>query len=224
MGAEPRAFLFDLDGTLIDSEPMWAEALDRSLQERDIVLGKSELDALVYGRSWLDIYDDLTRRFPGRCGTREVLEGRIDVHFDELKWAGDVRIESSIELLKRLAIDHPVAVVSGSGRRMVGEWLKELGLGEKLQFFLGCEDYPAGKPDPACYRAAAARLGVDPSACVVFEDSRAGVLAAKAAGMTCIALARPGKRGQDLSAADRILTDLSRYAPPFPAEDRRSSP
>lgn len=116
-------------------------------------------------------------------------------------------------LLIQLAQRLPVAIVSGSSRQMVGEWIEELQIGAQVDFFLGCEDYPAGKPDPSCYRIAAKRLGIPPRDCLVFEDSSAGVKAAKAAGMHCVALRRQAARQQDLSAADRIVTDLAELNP-----------
>jgi sugar-phosphatase len=211
-----RAYLFDLDGTLVDSEPLWVQAVASSLREREIVLSAVQLDALVYGRSWWDIYADLVRDFPDRCGTRDEIEARIEVHFAGLRQGTGMGIEGSISLLRRLSRHWPVAVVSGSGRRMVSAFIGELGLSAAVQFFLGCEDYPIGKPDPACYLLAAERLGIEPAACVVFEDSRAGVLAAKAAGMRCVGLAIPGKSTQDLSAADCVLADLAGYEPESP--------
>lgn len=60
---------------------------------------------------------------------------------------------------------HAVAIVSGAGRKMVGEWGEELGLQPHLRFYLGCGDYPVGKPDPACYLTAAARVDLPPAWC-----------------------------------------------------------
>lgn len=208
MGWPPQACFFDLDGTLVDSEPMWVSALGLSLAEVSCRIGEDEIEQLVYGRSWLDIHADLCGRFPDRCEDRSGLEERIEHHFKSLKRRGNARIDTSIRLLIRLAREWPVAIVSGSGRRMVDQWVEDLGLRPHLRFFLGCEDYPVGKPDPACYLLAAARLGVPPASCLVFEDSKAGVGAAKRAGMSCIALQRSNVAAQDLSAADRIVRDL----------------
>lgn len=208
-----KAFLFDLDGTLVDSEPMWADALRSALEDIDCHLGKEDTDELVYGHSWLDIHSDLCRLFPGQCDDRANIEAKIDSHFSALKQAGDVSLPSSLDMLIELARDLPVAIVSGSSRGMVGEWISDLDIDSHVHFFLGCEDYPAGKPDPSCYEMAAERLGLDPEVCLVFEDSAAGVNAAKAAGMYCVALNRKGSRQQDLSAADCVVSDLSEIDP-----------
>lgn len=208
-----KAFLFDLDGTLVDTEPLWCMALRSSLNEMDCHLGEEETDELVYGRSWLDIYADLLQRFPDKCSDRIALETRIDHHFGILKQAGDFALPSSLALLIRLAQDWPVAIVSGSSRHMVGEWIDELGLQPHIHFYLGCDDYPIGKPDPSCYLMAAEKLSVTPADCLVFEDSSAGANAAKAAGMHCVALRRQGAREQDLSAADCIVAGFDELDP-----------
>ena len=208
-----KAFFFDLDGTLVDSEPMWAQALHASLHEMGCLLDVQEVDELVYGRSWLDIHADLIRRFPQTCGDKAELEAKIARHFNMLKSGRSFVLESSRALLIRLAADRPVAIVSGSGRSMVAGWIEDLRLASHIAFYLGCEDYPVGKPDPGCYWMAAERLGIPSGTCCVFEDSTAGVSAAKAAGMYCVALRRDGARWQDLSAADRIVGDLAEIDP-----------
>jgi beta-phosphoglucomutase-like phosphatase (HAD superfamily) len=93
----------------------------------------------------------------------------------------------------------------------VGDAIDMMGIGARIRFFLGSEDYPYGKPDPGCFLLAARRLAVAPAACLVFEDSSAGVRAAIAAGMHCVALRRNRRHGQDLSGAHQVLTDLGDY-------------
>jgi sugar-phosphatase len=122
-----------------------------------------------------------------------------------------VTIPGSADLLKRLAATHPVCIVSGSIRHDIEHAIELMGVGELVAFYLGAEDYGPGKPDPACFLMAAAKLGCEPGECVVFEDSAAGLQAGKAAGMTCVALARPGAPAQDFAAADLVLEDLGHF-------------
>ncbi len=86
-----------------------------------------------------------------------------------------------------------------------------MNIGEVIAFYLGHEDYEPGKPHPACYLTAARKLGVAPERCVVFEDSDAGLCAAKDAGMYGVALSRSGRPGQAYSRADLILSDLAEF-------------
>lgn len=211
--SEVEAYLFDFDGTLADSEPLWAQAFDAYLREAGLDLNSQAINALVYGRSRDDILDDLLRDYPGRFGSREVMRAELFRRLAELRSRKDTRIDGSVQLLIRLAGHHPVAIVSGSDRDTVSAWCEDLGISGYLKFIIGCEDTPKGKPDPAGYLMAARRLGVAPSACVVFEDSRAGVLAARAAGMSCIGFAPEGRDPQDLSAADHVLSNLFDYEP-----------
>jgi beta-phosphoglucomutase-like phosphatase (HAD superfamily) len=87
-----------------------------------------------------------------------------------------------------------------------------------LAFCLGADDYPKGKPDPGCFLKAAEIFGVPPRECLVFEDSTAGVAAAKKAGMYCVGLKRPSAPDQDISAADEIYQDLADFRLPGVAE------
>ncbi len=210
---EIKAYLFDFDGTLADSEPLWARAFDDYLNDAGIALDKGELDALIYGRSRDDILKDLLRDYPQTFDSRETIQKEVFTRLAELRSRTETRIDGSVELLVRLAGRSPVAIVSGSDRATVAAWCEDLGITGHLQFIIGCEETPKGKPDPTGYLMAAERLGVEPGACVVFEDSRAGALAARAAGMTCIGFAPAGREAQDLSAADQVLEDLSSFVP-----------
>ena len=78
---------------------------------------------------------------------------------------------------------------------------------------VGSGEYERGKPAPDCFLLAARKLGAEPAECTVFEDSEAGVAAGKAAGMRVVALKLPDHPPQDLSAADLVLDDLSKFDP-----------
>ena len=208
-----KAFLFDMDGTLIDSELLWVEAMETVMGQLEFHVSRAESVELVYGRAWPDIYRKLKSRYPDLALSKDALQQRLATLFLSLRLTRDISIPSSITLLRKLAASLPVAVVSGSTRADVDDGIRLMGIGPCLRFSLACEDYAPGKPHPACYLKAAAKLGVEPADCVVFEDSEAGVKAAKAAGMYCVALQRPGMPAQDLSSADRILTDLAGFDP-----------
>jgi len=206
-----RAFLFDLDGTLVDTERLWVAAAEAVLRDAGHPITHEQAVALIYGRAWGDIRAELLRDYPDAFPTAAELERQMGLAFDRARGGTDIRIHGSIALLKRLAAEHPVAVVSGSSRRLIGEMLEFLGVDGLVQFYLGTEDVPRGKPDPAPFLLAAERLGVPPQDCVAFEDSRAGVLSAKAAGMRVVALQRPGAPPQDLAEADEVLTNLGDF-------------
>ena len=208
-----KAFIFDLDGTLIDSEVLWVDAMVAYLADRQCQCPRNEMMTIIFGRSWLDIYKEIIVRFPtvANISVRQMAAELRDYYLRQRANTDSILIPSSVELLKTLAKDYPVIVVSGSPHDDVAEAVKLMGAESSVRFVLGAEDYSPGKPSPAGFLAGAEQLGVAPEHCVVFEDSWAGVTAAKAAGMTCVALSRPTENPQDLSTADWVLNDLADF-------------
>lgn len=207
-----KAFIFDLDGTLLDSEILWVEAIEDFIRERDPTVTRDYATSIVYGRSWHDIYKDICGRLADLDMSILDMQVALRPYFDRLSQTRDIRILSSVELLRALSADFPVCIVSGSPRDEIRDGVALMGIGDRLIFYLGAEDYAPGKPDPACFLTAADRLGLPPVECLVFEDSAAGVLAAKRAGMACVGLAREGRPPQDLSCADLVLSDLAGFS------------
>ena len=210
----PEAFIFDLDGTLLDTELIWADAMCAFLADRHCHCQKETLLHIVFGRSWTDIYRDITDRFPTLANTpaHVMAEGLREYYLQLRSQGNNIIIHSSSALLKKLAERWPVIIVSGSPRIDVEEAVNLLDAARHVRFVLGAEDYSPGKPSPAGFLAGAKRLGIPPRKCLVFEDSHAGVTAAKAAGMWCVALDRSCAHPQDLTAADWVLKDLADFS------------
>jgi len=206
-----KAAIFDLDGTLTDSEVLWMTATEQYLNDAGHAIGHDEAMSIVYGRSWRDVYADIVERHPELDASIEEMEESLRVYMQPLRDGRDVVIAGSVALLKRLAQQMPVCIVSGSPRGDIEAAIDLMGLHDEVAFAIGAEDYGPGKPDPTCFTMAAQQLGIAPGHCVVFEDSTAGVRAAKAAGMRCVALARPGLPAQDVSAADVVVEDLAGF-------------
>ena len=119
-------------------------------------------------------------------------------------------IPGIVELLEELRRQRiAIGLASSSPRSFIEAVLAKFKIREYFACVVSGEEMPAGKPAPDIYLEAARQLHVPPEQCVVLEDSRNGVLAAKRAGMTCIGFANPASGGQDLSAADRIVHAIS---------------
>ena len=206
-------YCFDLDGTLLDTETLWVKAIEEFLHAAGHAISSDAAQALVYGHSWHDIHQEISSTYTDLQMPVTDMEHKIAPYYEALSSACDVRIPSSIELLKELADEAPICIVSGSSRATIERAIETMGITPLLQFYLGAEDYSPGKPDPACYALAAHRLGLAPESCMVFEDSQVGVQSAKAAGMLCIGLAREHAPKQDLSGADAQVSDLSGFDP-----------
>jgi beta-phosphoglucomutase-like phosphatase (HAD superfamily) len=205
------AALFDLDGTLQDSEIHWIRATQAFLNDNGIAYNLSATTALVYGRSSTEIYNEIAAMPPFIGRSVLDLAECIRGYYARMTQVTDISYPSSVALLKRMAQDMPVAIVSGSPKRDVAAAARNLGVADDLSLVLGAEDVARGKPAPDGFLQAAAALGVEPAWCVVFEDSAAGVAAAKAAGMFCVAVSRPGRPPQDVGAADIVVGDLAEF-------------
>ena len=210
-----RAFLFDLDGTITDTDVLWSPALRDTLAALGCDAEPEWVDATVYGRAWSSIYADITARFPKLAAipSDELAIASVP-HFKKLVAQTDVAIPGSVALVRRLAAaGEALAIVSGSTRAQVADALSLVGLSGLFGAIVASEDVLRGKPDPEGFLLAARRLGAHPANCTVFEDSAAGVRAGKAAGMRVIALRLPDHPPQDVSQADLVLSDLSQFAP-----------
>lgn len=178
-----------MDGTLIDSESIWQEAIRLALRKKGVILSIDEVVRLEYGRAWNEIFNEIHSRWPEAYATRLDMEAVTVPYYKRIAASRNISIPGSVEALRRLhGLGYAIAIASGSTRERIMDTIANLNIEDCVSCYVGGEDYERGKPAPDCFLAAAARLGVDAPECVVFEDAEAGVLAAKAAGMVCIAL------------------------------------
>lgn len=207
-----KAVLFDMDGTLIDTEMLYAKALKDVLENINLPLSLEEVILIVYGRSWQGIFETIEKRFPDKFESEDQLQNLATIVFNRLIQNNQLIIEGSLALLKKLAKELPIAIVSGSSRGHLHEFIEFMNIQDLIPFYIGSEDCAKSKPSPEGYLKAAKKLKIPPENCLVFEDSNPGVLAAKAAGMRCVALSRETAPKQDVSAADLILNNLSKFS------------
>ena len=213
---DPRigAYLFDLDGTLSDTETCWVPALCELLRDDGHDLSLADSGTIILGRSWNSVYADIVARFPDEDTGSADLADRLRPYFLRHRDASDIRIPGSVEMVLAVAAHTPCAIVSGSCLRDVEETLERIGLRDSFTLLLGAEQVSRGKPDPMGYLLAAERLGVAPERCVVLEDSAAGVRSGKAAGMRVVALVRPDAPPQDVRPfANLCVSSLADFTP-----------
>ncbi len=194
-----RAVAWDIDGTLIDSEPLHQRGLVAASAALGVDLSDVEPEAFR-GVHAIDIWKALKPRFPaGSLFSTWIagIEGYYVEHAGELE-PNPGALEAMRELAARGVAQ---ACVSNSGRRIVDANIEALGVGEIIAFSLSLDDVTSGKPDPEPYLKAARRLGPEPHATVAVEDSGAGARSARAAGLYVVGYApsRAPFVGADLS-------------------------
>lgn len=204
-----KACLFDLDGTLIDSEKVWIEAQRAYLQRLGIDVTRDELDVMVFGRAWQDIFAELDRRWLRGRVTKREMEAETTAFFNDYIKCHDIVIHSSIALLRRLhSHGQRIGIVTGSTRERVEQFVDSQNLRGIVDVIVAEGDFEHGKPAPDSYLAAVDALSLSAKECLAFEDSQAGVSAAKSAGLSCVGLRR---KEALLNEADLLLDDLSEF-------------
>lgn len=145
----------------------------------------------------------------------EIERAIVDGVVERYRRDGPPIIEGAVDAVRRIADHHPVAVASSAHRAVIDAALEAIGLADRFAVVVSSDEVAHGKPAPDVYLEAARRLRVDPAACLVVEDSRNGVLAAKAAGMTVVlvpnASVPPAPGTHDL--ADVVLQRLADLDP-----------
>jgi HAD superfamily hydrolase (TIGR01509 family) len=210
------AAIFDFDETMIDLEAQHGAA-HRALCEE---LG-SDYEALPLAfrtSSGMRIIDDIRemRRFFGWSAPEEELFAMRHRHFlRECRTAG-LQLMPGVEAAVRALHERGLilAVTSSAVGDAIDEILRRFHIRDLFQLIVDGSEVTHGKPDPEAYLLTARKLKVEPRACVVFEDSRVGVLAAKRAGMTCVAVRNVNAhQWQDLSAADVVMESFEELLP-----------
>jgi HAD superfamily hydrolase (TIGR01509 family) len=214
MGGTPtettfRASIFDMDGLLVDSEPLWHEA------EIDVLGGLGvPLVASACRQTKGMFVNEVTRywheRYPWTGPTTdEVAVEIVDRVMALVVAKGEPKpgVRPAIDLCRAHGL--PLAVASSSEYRLIDLVLDHFGWADAFELVHSAEDEPYGKPHPGVFLTAAARLGAAPDRCLVWEDAPAGVLAAKAARMACVAVPETAERDHPaIALADAVLGSL----------------
>jgi HAD superfamily hydrolase (TIGR01509 family) len=202
-----RALLWDLDGTLVDSERESADAMGLALEIHGIQCSQADKDYII-GRSWVDIYRELCQRYPKiTWSLAELIEHTAIEREKIFSTTGITVLPGAREALARFS-DWPMAIVTGSSRREAQAALGALGMKELFGCVIAAEDVPTSKPDPGGYLLAAKTLGIDISSAIVIEDSHAGITAGLAAGAGVVAVKAGNFGRQDQSHAHHQIDTL----------------
>ena len=207
----PAAFILDFDETIIDLEPQHTGAYEALC--RDLGSDYQQMPESFRTGSGRRIIDDVRemRAHFGWPQSEEEVSALRQRHFDRLCREAVLQpMDGVVETIRELqAYRVPLAITSSAVRSSIESILQRLGIRDAFALIVDGSEVVRGKPDPEAYLLTARKLGVRPEECVVFEDSHVGVVAAKRAGMYCIAVRNPRSlTRQDLSAADVVVESM----------------
>jgi HAD superfamily hydrolase (TIGR01509 family) len=185
------AYLFDCDGTIVDSMPLHYVAWKRALGEWNCEFNE-ELFYAWGGRPTPEIISTLNEMQRLSMPVERVAYRKEEFYFAMLP-----ELKAVPEVLEHIEAQHgriPFAVVSGSARDSVTASLETLKLLDRFETLVCAGEYQKSKPDPEAFLLAASKLGVAPRSCLVFEDTEMGIQAATAAGMASVKVPPPWER------------------------------
>jgi HAD superfamily hydrolase (TIGR01509 family) len=188
---EFRAYLFDCDGTIVDSMPLHFTAWNKALGEWNCPFDE-ELFYAWGGRPVAEIVAALNERHGLAMPVAAVTERKENFYFELLP-----ELKAVAEVVEHIDAQYgriPFAVVSGSNRESVVKSLTTTNLLDRFETIVAAGDYERSKPAPDAFLIAAERLGVAPEECLVFEDTAMGLDAAAAAGMAAVRVPLPTER------------------------------
>jgi HAD superfamily hydrolase (TIGR01509 family) len=204
-----RSVVFDLDGLLIDTEPIFAETARRLLARRQ----KSFLPSVIQAMMGMPASQalQLFRDHYGLAESVEDLSAESSLLFYDVLGQNPAPLMAGVfDLLDRLdRCRIPKAIATSSTRRYVQTILEPHALLHRFEFVLTCDDVLLGKPAPEIYQKAAGRFDHPPREMLVLEDSPNGLRAAKAAGARCIIVPHDTVPTDQLEGADAVIQSLA---------------
>jgi HAD superfamily hydrolase (TIGR01509 family) len=207
------AVVFDFDGLILETEEPLYLAWKELWAEHDLDLRLDEWARCVGTRVAIDTFDpvaELIRRTDGRMAVEEsTLDHRASIRAAELLEDADLLPGVLEWLAEAEAAGWAIAIASSSPRRWIVRHLERLGHLERFPVISSYDDVGVHKPEPHVYVEACARLGIAPRDAIAVEDSRNGVLAARAAGLRCVAVPTRMTAHLDFSEADLVIESLA---------------
>ena len=199
-----EAIIFDMDGILIDSEPYWRQAEIELFATVGVHLTEEDCVATM----GLRIDEVVALQAPQ--ADQETLAAAIVERVGELVREGGTSlpgVHQILELVQRLSL--PCGLATSSSYQLLETTLATLGVRDAFQVVHSAEEETYGKPHPAVYLNAAHKMGVDPTTCLAIEDSVNGVISAKAARMSVVAIPEEAcRQDRRFQVADLQLTSL----------------
>lgn len=208
--AKITTVIYDVDGTLINSEPLHVEAWRRALlaEGRSMDSLSSEFLQTMAGKKPSVIAKGMVNELGIRASVEQFLQAKTDIFLSLVQTSLEA-MPGAVGSVKRFnAAGYKLAIGTSLDRAFVHSVLFKFGISNVFDVVVTGDEITKGKPDPETYLVVADKLGVAPAECLVLEDAQTGVVAAKASGAFCIAIENVNAAPQDLSEADMIVRSL----------------
>jgi len=202
-----KAVIFDMDGLMVESEPLHFKAYKEAIKNLGVILNWK--DYLPYlGVSDKDISKSLIKRFKLSISEERLINNKREIYLNYLKKEIEPKKEL-LSLVKQLFNEGLLlAVASSSTFEEIETILSKFRIIKYFREIISAEDAIKGKPSPDIFLLTAAKLKVEPNDCLVLEDSKNGVIAAKKAGMKCFMIPSTKLTKHESIEADKILESL----------------
>ncbi len=200
--------IFDMDGVLLDSEPMHQEIIYETFQLEGIPFDKAYIQTLT-GMSAFPMWEKVKRDAQRLESVEELIKFHRDYFFKRLPEVKVPLVPHVKDVLEKFKNEGKhLSLASSSGRKLIDIFTQQTNIAHYFEVIMSGDDVKYSKPNPEIFLKVAQWYGLPATQFTVIEDSANGVKAAKSAGMQCVGFQNPLSGGQDLSQADLLIHSM----------------
>jgi len=200
--------IFDMDGVLLDSEPMHQEIIYETFQLKGIPFDKAYIQTLT-GMSAFPMWEKVKRDAQRTESVEELMQFHRDYFFKRLPEMKVPLVPHVKEVLEKFKNEGKhLSLASSSGRKLIDIFTQQTNIAHYFEVIMSGDDVKYSKPNPEIFLKVAQWYGLPATQFTVIEDSTNGVKAAKSAGMQCVGFQNPLSGGQDLSQVDLLIHSM----------------
>lgn len=205
-----KTVIFDMDGVIVDTEPVHKYAYDQHFKELNIEVSE-EMYTTFTGNSTRNVFQKIKSHFNLENDVEELILRKRHLFNEAFDTKPDLElIEGVLDLIKKLHSNNiQLILASSASNSTINRVFKRFDLNQYFTHKISGEDFPKSKPDPAIFLHAASLSEAPKNKCIVIEDSTNGIKAAKDAGIYCIGYKSKNSKNQNYSLADQIIENFS---------------